>query len=69
MPMLNGKDGFEVTDVDQQIVAAPGTQLTGHFLVDRDGIVRWGQVEAPDRIGDLAKFPGDDEILHAARRL
>jgi peroxiredoxin len=69
METLNGKDGFEVTDADQQIVAAHGTQLTGHFLVDRDGIVRWGQVEAPDRIGDLGKFPGDDEILQAARRL
>jgi hypothetical protein len=66
METLNGKDGFEVTDADQQIVAAHGTQLTGHFLVDRDGIVRWGQVEAPDRIGDLGKFPGDDEILDLA---
>jgi peroxiredoxin len=69
METLNGKDGFQMTDVDHQVVAAHDTQLAGHFLVDRDGIVRWGQVEAPDHIGDLAKFPGDEEILQAARRL
>jgi len=69
METLNQRDGFEPTEIDQQIVAAHGTQLAGHFLVDREGIVRWLQVEAAERIGDLAKFPDDEEILRAARRL
>ena len=69
MDALNKKEGFEPNEVDQQIVAAHGTQLTGHFLIDREGIVRWRQVEAADRIDNLSKFPSDEEILTAARGL
>jgi peroxiredoxin len=69
MEALNKKDGFELTEVDQQIAAAHGTQMGGHFLLDREGIVRWGQIEAGERIGDLSKFPSDEEILRAARGL
>jgi peroxiredoxin len=69
METLNKKDAFEPTEVDQQIVAAHGTQLGGHFLIDREGIIRWAQIEAGERIGDLGKFPSDEEILRAARAL
>jgi hypothetical protein len=69
MEALNKKDGFEPTEIDQQIAAAHGTQMTGHFLIDRDGTVRWLQIEAAERIGDLLKLPGDEEILRAARDL
>ena len=69
METLNKKEGFEPNEVDQQIGAAHGTQLTGHFLIDREGIVRWRQVEAAERIEDLSKFPSDEEILTAARDL
>ena len=69
METLNKKDEFEPTEADQQIVAAHGTQLGGHFLIDREGIIRWGQIEAGERIGDLGKFPSDEEILRAARTL
>ena len=66
---LNQRDGFELTEVDQQIAATHGLQLGGHFLIDREGIIRWQQIEAGERIGDLAKFPSDEEILRAARSL
>ena len=69
METLNKQDGFEPTETDHQIAAAHGTQLAGHFLIDREGTVRWLQIEAAERIGDLAKFPGDEEILRAARGL
>ena len=69
METLNKQDGFEPTETDHQIAAAHGTQLAGHFLIDREGIVRWLQIEAAERIGDLAKFPSDEEILRAARGL
>jgi len=69
METLNKKDGFEPTEIDQQIAAVHGMQLAGHFLIDREGIIRWGQVEAGERIGDLSKFPTDEEILRAARAL
>ena len=69
MATLNQRDGFEPTEVDHQIAAAHGMQLGGHFLIDRDGIVRWLQIEAAERISDLSKFPSDEEILRAARGL
>ena len=69
METLNKRDGFEPTEIDQQIAATHGMQLAGHFLIDRDGIIRWRQIEAAERIGDLAKFPSDEEILAAARGL
>jgi peroxiredoxin len=69
METLNKQDGFEPTETDHQIAAAHGLQMAGHFLIDREGIVRWGQIEAAERIGDLSKFPSDEEIVAAARAL
>ena len=66
---LNKRDGFEMTEVDQQIAAAHGFVLPGHFLIDREGVIRWLQIEASERMGDLGKQPGDEEILAAARSL
>ena len=69
METLNQRDGFEPTEIDQQIAAAHGLQLVGHFLIDREGIVRWLHIEAAERPEDLSKFPSDEEILAAARGL
>jgi hypothetical protein len=69
METLNKQDGFEPTETDHQIAAAHGTQMTGHFLIDREGIIRWGHIEAGERIEDLSQFPSDEEILRAARGL
>jgi peroxiredoxin len=69
MEILNKQEGFEMTEIDQQIAAAHGLQLGGHFLLDRNGIVRWRYIEAAERIEDLSKFPSDEEIVAAARGL
>jgi len=69
METLNKRDGFELTEIDQQIAATHGFLLGGHFLIDRAGIIRWLQIEGVERMSDLSKFPSDDEILAAARRL
>lgn len=66
---LNKQDAFEMTATDEQIFAAHGTQLGGHFLIDREGIVRWTNVEAEHNIGDVARFPSPAEILAAARTI
>lgn len=66
---LNKKDAFELTETDREIAATHGTQLVGHFLIDREGIIRWQHIEAGERIGDLAKLPSGEEILRAARNL
>ena len=42
----------------------------GQFLVDRDGIVRWVNIEgATEGLAGLEKFPTDEELLIAAQRL
>jgi len=69
MEVLNQRDAFEMTETDQQIAATHGNQLVGHFLIDREGIIRWRHIEAGERIGDLCKFPSDEEIVRAARGL
>ena len=69
METLNKQDGFEVTETDKQIAQAHGTQMTGHFLIDRAGLIRWEHIECAERLEDLSKFPSDDEILRAARSL
>jgi hypothetical protein len=66
---LNRRDGFELTEADQQILATHGTQLTGHFLIDREGIIRWASIEAWERMADLTTFPTEDRILAAVRAL
>lgn len=64
---LNAREGFVMTAVDEQIVATHGAQLTGHFLIDREGIVRWSSLEAEGGVADLARLPSVDNILAAAR--
>jgi peroxiredoxin len=47
-----------------------GGQMIGQFLVDRDGIVRWANIEGEkDGLAGLEKFPTDDEFLAAAQQL
>jgi hypothetical protein len=42
--------------------------VKAQFLVDRDGIVRWANVECEaDGFAGIGKFPADEEILAAAR--
>jgi peroxiredoxin len=67
--VLNAKEGFEMQQADNAIVAAHGTQLAGHFLVDRDGIVRWTQIEAPGGPNELGMMPSSAQILAAVGSL
>ena len=69
METLNQRDGFEPTEIDQQIAATHGTQLAGYFLIDREGIIHWAHIEAGERMTDLGKFPTEADILAAARAL
>jgi peroxiredoxin len=69
MEQLNLKDGFEPTEVDQQIAQKHGAQGAGHFLIDQQGVVRWTHLEAGERMADLVRFPGEAQILEAARAL
>lgn len=67
--MLNARDGFELTPVDEQVFVSHGTQLVGHFLVDRAGIIRWTHKEAPDGPSQIGQLPSAEEILVAIQTL
>jgi peroxiredoxin len=63
-------DGHRDTETDQAEMMRQFPQLKGQFLIDRDGIVRWANIEcANDGLAGLGKFPSDEEILTAARAL
>ena len=68
------KDGFEPLPAEQKDrrdwSERYGAQLIGQFLVDREGIVRWINIEgATEGLAGLEKFPTDEEFLVAAQQL
>jgi peroxiredoxin len=72
--ILAQRDGFE--PIASELVDRRdwsdryGGQLTGQFLVDREGIVRWVNIEgAKDGLSGLEKFTTDEDFLLAAREL
>ena len=67
--VLNRKDAFELTKVDEEIFEAHGTQFAGQFLIDREGLVRWRWTEAPQSANELCRFPRAEEMLDAARQM
>ena len=67
---LDEKDRFEWTPQDEQDSERQLPLLLGQFLLDRDGIIRWANVEgARNGLADMANFPSDEEFLAAARSL
>ncbi|WP_027999157.1 redoxin domain-containing protein [Sinorhizobium arboris] len=67
--VLNARDGFELDEADNAILAKHGTQLVGHFLVDAAGLISWAQIEATDGPNNLCIFPTAAQILAAADSL
>jgi peroxiredoxin len=65
---LAALDGYKGTSTDQREQEATFTQLTGQFLIDRDGIVRWAQIECgKDGLSGFGKHPSRAELLDAAQ--
>jgi peroxiredoxin len=62
-------DGYAANPTDQVDMQRQWPQLKGQFLIDRDGVVRWANIEASEGLAGLGKFPSRDEILTAARAL
>jgi peroxiredoxin len=62
-------DGYANTDTDQADLNRQWPQLKGQFLIDRDGIVRWANIECAEGLAEIGKFPSDEEILTAVRSL
>ncbi|MGH7398576.1 MAG: redoxin domain-containing protein [Candidatus Rokuibacteriota bacterium] len=67
---MAAQDGYSPTDTDKADLERQWPQLKGQFLIDRDGIVRWANVEcATEGMAGVGKFPPEEEILAAARAL
>jgi hypothetical protein len=63
-------DGFKKVETDDTDMQHHQAQLTGQFLLDRDGVVRWTNIEcARAGLAGLERFPTDDELIAAARAL
>jgi peroxiredoxin len=63
-------DGYAETRTDQADMERQWPQLKGQFLIDRDGIVRWANIEcATEGVAGVGKFPPEETILGAARGL
>jgi peroxiredoxin len=68
--VLTRADGYTDNATDKVEMERQWPQLKGQFLIDRDGIVRWANVEcATEGLAGLGKFPSVEEILGAARAL
>jgi peroxiredoxin len=64
---LNEKDQFQPTATDGRDAASTFTQLKGQFLIDRDGFVRWSNIECgKEGLAGIGKFPSHDELVTAA---
>ncbi len=67
---LDRLHGFERTETDRRDADRQFPQLEGQFLVDREGILRWVNIECgKEGVAGLGKFPTDEELLTAARML
>ena len=67
---LGKLDGYAGTETDQADLQRQWPQLKAQFLIDRDSIVRWANIECGNEgLAGLGKFPSRDEILTAARTL
>jgi peroxiredoxin len=67
---LEAKDPYDLTPTDAEEKERHFPLLVGQFLVDRDGVIRWVNIEtAGEGLGGFGKFPTDEELLAAAGRL
>jgi hypothetical protein len=67
---LDKLQGYTPTDTDRQDSERQFPQLKGQSLIDRDGIVRWANVEgASEGVAGVGKFPTDEQLIAAARAL
>jgi peroxiredoxin len=67
---LSRADGYTDNETDKAEMERQWPQLKGQFLIDREGIVRWANVEcATEGLAGIGKFPTVEEILAAVRAL
>jgi peroxiredoxin len=66
--VLQELDGYVNTSTDQGDIERQWPQLKALFMIDREGIVRWVEIEcAHDGFAGVGKLASEDVILGAAR--
>jgi hypothetical protein len=63
---MNRKEGYEITEADQQMMAYNKELLVGQFLIDRGGIVRWSFTEV---LEDTVRAPNTEELMSVASQV
>jgi peroxiredoxin len=67
---MGKRDGYVENATDTADMERQWPQLKGQFLIDRDGIVRWVNIEcAAEGPAGIGKFPSEEEIVAAVRTL
>ena len=67
--VLDRRDGLVTTEHEPDMYRHQA-QFTGQFLIDRDGVVRWSNVEcAGGDLRDIDRFPTSHELLAGARAM
>ena len=66
---LDKLDKFEAIETDEAKAPGGSLALSGYFLIDRAGIVRWRFVEAIDSLSEYGQYPNADEMPQAAQDL
>jgi len=66
---LDREDGIQPNEFALDIERHQA-QLTGQFLIDRQGVIRWSNIETErDGMDGIDRFPSDAELLAALRAL
>lgn len=66
---LGRLDLFKPTETDRDDMQRTWNQLTGLFMIDRTGIVRWVFVEAANGPAGMGTYPPEAELVIVARTL
>jgi peroxiredoxin len=67
---LDKIDGYVPSASEEIEIDRQWPQLKALFMIDREGIVRWANIECQDEgLAGIGKLPSEDEIIDAARTL
>ena len=67
---LGSLDSYQVTPADDADFERHQAQFCGQFLIDREGIVRWANIEcAREGLDGIDRLPSNEEVLAAAAAL
>ena len=62
-------DGYAPTPVDEAEMGKQWPQMKAQYLIDRDGVIRWANIECADGMENIGRFPTEEEILEALKTL